>query len=219
MSTTTLILPACTLWASGATALEISARSLEQGGFELTLTNPSRLDERIAQAYIAQAATPVRGKLTPSLGKYRFESKEALGTGLLAREAPTFRFVQEVSCVAGASAARPPPRPTLASPEEERHVREEVLKASEGYFHLLDDRKVEQAYALMDKAAVGTDKATWMAGKQSFLSVAGRLKSVSTVKITVYDNPPDAPAPGLYVAADFQNSYEAAPYECGYLMW
>ena len=220
-STIVPILIVCTLWTSGATALEISARSLEQGGFELTLTNSSRLDERTALAYVAQAATSVCGTLTPVLGKYKFESKEVLGTNVREAEGPAFRFVQEVSCVAGTSAARPPPPPppTLGSPEEERHVRDEILKASEGYFRLLDDGKVEQAYALMAQTSAGPDKATWMAGKQSFHSVAGSLKSVSIVKITVYDNPPDAPAPGLYVAADFQNSYKSTPYECGYLMW
>lgn len=218
-STQTLILFIGTLLRSAAEAQEISVRALKQGGYELTLTNPSNIDERTARAKIAQAALSVCGSLRPVLGKYKFEAKETLGTGVTPGGGETFRFVQQITCdgVSSLAAAAPPSR--SLSPDEEKHVRDEIHEATERYFHLLDDGKADQAYALTDKAAIGTDKATWLAGKRSFRSLAGRLKKVSIVRVTVYTNPPDAPTPGLYVAADFQNSYQSAPYECGYLMW
>lgn len=39
------------------------------------------------------------------------------------------------------------------------------------------------------------------------------------MKITVYNNPAEAPEPGLYIAADFNNVFENIPIHCGYLMW
>ena len=35
----------------------------------------------------------------------------------------------------------------------------------------------------------------------------------------MYDNPREAPAPGVYVAVDFSNAYRNVPFECGYVMW
>jgi Protein of unknown function (DUF4019) len=218
-SATTLIVVICTLWTSGVTAQEISARALKQGGYELTLTNTSPLDERAARALIAQAAASICGSLTPVFGKYKFESREPLGTGATPREGATFRFVQQVFCDGVSSPGRAPPQSTTISPEEERHVRDEIREATDRYFHLLDKGDIEQAYALVDKTVIGEDKATWLAERRSFRTAAGRLKSISIVKVTVYNNPPEAPTPGLYVAADFQNAYQSAPYECGYLMW
>jgi hypothetical protein len=42
---------------------------------------------------------------------------------------------------------------------------------------------------------------------------------MSVWKITLYNNPPSAAAPGLYVAADYTNEYSSLALQCGYLMW
>jgi hypothetical protein len=109
--------------------------------------------------------------------------------------------------------------PTPTSPEEIQRVREDIKKMSEGYFRLLAAKRFDEAYSQWNEAVVGVERATWAGDKQDFQLLAGNLVSVSVILITVYDNPREAPAPGLYVAADFQNSYKNVPYECGYLMW
>jgi hypothetical protein len=209
----------CATWNSTASALEISVRQLQQNSYEVVLTNQSNLDEREAQAYIAKAAVPICGGLSPVLGKYRFESKEALGTGLLSREPTSFRFTQEVSCLPASLMAPPQRAQKSASPEEIERIRADITKLSEEYFHLLAAKNFDVAYSEMREGAIGPNKSTWVRDKQAFQTLAGDPIGISIVKITVYDNPSEAPEPGLYVAADFRNAYRNVPYECGYLMW
>jgi hypothetical protein len=214
-----LVMAICATWNTTACAQEISVRQLHENSYELVLTNQSNLDEREAQAYIAKAAVPLCVGLSPVLGKYRFESTEALGTGVLSREPTSFRFAQEVSCLP-VSLTTPFHRPQMpASPDEIERARSDVTRMSEEYFRLLATKKFDAAYSKLREGAIGPDKSTWVRGKQAFQTLAGDPIAISIVKITVYDNPPDAPEPGLYVAADFKNAYKNVPYECGYLMW
>jgi Protein of unknown function (DUF4019) len=81
------------------------------------------------------------------------------------------------------------------------------------------DGKFEEAYADKASAAEGGDRTEWIAGARDFRSAAGQPVRLEVVKVTVYDNPADAPEPGLYVAADFVNAFANFPYHCGYLMW
>ena len=39
------------------------------------------------------------------------------------------------------------------------------------------------------------------------------------LKITWYKDPPSAPEPGIYAAADFSGQFENDPIYCGYLAW
>ena len=214
-----LVTAICATWNTTACAQEISVRQLQQNSYEVVLTNQSKLEEREAQAYIAKAAAELCGGLSPVLGKYRFESKEALGPGVPSSEPTSFRFAQEVSCLP-VSLTAPSRRPQApASPEEIERARAEITKVSEDYFRLLAAKKFDAAYSEMREGAIGPDKATWVRDKQSFQVLAGDPVAISIVKITVYDNPSEAPEPGLYVAADFKNAYKNVPYECGYLMW
>ena len=210
---------ACTVQGVGVYAAEISVRQVGQGHFELVLTNTSVMDERVAREYVVQAATQVCNELSPTLGKYRFESREGLGNGTLAREPATYRFIQEVTCSLGSERSTAPRAATRFTLEEKRDAEAEVKKMTEEYFRALNERDFDAAYSQTDPAAIASDKATWVRDKQAFHALAGDLTSLSVVKITVYDNPPEAPEPGLYIATDFQNSYKNVPYECGYLVW
>jgi hypothetical protein len=216
-----LMMAICATCNTNAHAQEISVRQIQENSYELVLTNQSKLDEREAQAYIAGVAVKLCGGLSPVLGKYRFESNEALGpgVGVRSREPTPFRFAQEVSCVPVSLTAPAHGAQTPASPEESERARAEVTRLSEDYFRLLAAKKFDTAYSQMREGAIGQDKATWERDKQSFQVLAGDPIAISIVKLTVYDNPPEAPEPGLYVAADFMNAYENVPYECGYLMW
>jgi hypothetical protein len=209
----------CVLLSVAAGAAEISARQVQPNTYELTLTNDSIIDERVARSYLSEAAVSLCKGRSPVMGKYRFESKEALGAGLLSRERPTYQFVQEMTCAPRAQSVPPRREPTVTSPEEIKRVREEVAKLSEAFFSLLAAKRFTEAYAHVRGTDLGTDRATWTREKQAFQSLAGDPISISIHKITVYDSPAEAPELGLYVAADYQNSYKSVPYECGYLMW
>jgi hypothetical protein len=48
---------------------------------------------------------------------------------------------------------------------------------------------------------------------------AGPVRARRVTEISWYNNPPDAPAPGIYVAADYSADFEKLDFMCGYLMW
>lgn len=213
-----LALIAGTLAAPLASAANVSARQVEQNNYEFVLTNPTPLTETEAQALIAISAASICKDLTPVPGKYRFEAKERIGGGATSSEPDSYRFVQEVSCVAGAQAKVGERRSTLQTTEESREVQEEVERKSEAYFRLIAAGRLDEAYSQVS-AAMGVEEASWKSENKAFRLAAGEPVRISIVKITVYDNPAEAPEPGLYVAADFGNEFKNIPINCGYLMW
>ncbi len=215
-----IILAICVMWSATSAALELSARQLPQNGFEIVLKNGFSLSERDAQAYVASAALTLCKGLVPVPGKYHFESHEALVAGTLREDMAPFTFTQEVTCIASSNAREEPARlPTISSAEEEKRIRDDIEEKSEAYFHSLAASRFDEAYSQLLESAIDKDKATWTRDAQTFQLLAGEPLSISIVKITIYDNPADAPNPGLYVAADFLNSYKTVPYQCGYIMW
>jgi hypothetical protein len=214
-----LILIAGVLTYSAASAAEVMVRQLEDNQFEFILTSSTRLTESEAQAHIANVAAGVCNGLTPVLGKYRFEAREAIGGDAGSSEPDTFRFAQEVFCVHGAATPTEQRRPTLSTPEESHRVQDEIRLKSEEYFRLIAMKRVDEAYAQVSAFRMNTDETNWKNNKLAFQVTAGEPLQISIVKVTVYDNPVEAPEPGLYVAADFSNVYENVPIHCGYLMW
>ena len=59
----------------------------------------------------------------------------------------------------------------------------------------------------------------WSERIEESLEAAGSVELINVYSITVYDNPPNSPRPGLYVAADYQNSLQEGSYHCGFLVW
>jgi hypothetical protein len=202
---------------SPASAAGVSVRQVQQNTYEFVLTNPTPLSEKEAQARIAISAASICKDLTPVQGKYRFEAHEKIGGGATSDE--PYRFVQEVSCVRGARAEASERRPTLQSAAEARQVQEEIGRKSEAYIRLIAAGRLDEAYAQVSAASTGVDEATWKSANRSFRETAGEPLRISIVKVTVYDNPAEAPEPGLYVAADFGNEFRNIPIHCGYLMW
>ncbi|MBC7984313.1 MAG: hypothetical protein H7Y02_10720, partial [Candidatus Obscuribacterales bacterium] len=182
------------IWLSSAVAAEVSVRQVQPGKYEFVLTNPTALSESEAMAEIAKAAaSPCKG-ITPVLGKYRYEAKEAIGGGgLSSREPDTFRFVQEVSCVPGAQVQTGERRPTLQNEEESRRVQSEVKLKSEAYFQLIASKRVDEALTQVAVARMGVNEAKWKSDKLSFQTMAGEPLEISISKITVYDNPSASP--------------------------
>ena len=203
---------------SVASATEVSVRHIRDNQYEVELTNSTALSETEAQAIVASSAATVCKELVAVPGKYKFESKQLVGASALSRDQETYRFTQQVSCEPIARAETTVRLPMLHTPEESRIVQKEIVSKSEAYFQLIATRHFEEAYAQVS-SLLGVDKVTWTSDQQSFSVIAGEPIQISIVKVTVYDNPAEAPAPGLYVAADFSNVYKNVPIHCGYLMW
>lgn len=219
-----MIKPAVALFAAAmavfaASAAEVGVRQLRQDEYEFVLINATPLSEQQAMSAVAQVAAAVCKDLKPVLGKYRFESQQAIERKENSGPPDSFRFTQEVACVPGSTEASHAPRPALLTPAEAQSIQDDVRLRTEAYFRLIVDGRVDEAVDQMSDAAIGEDEAAWKRGTLAFRETAGEPVRISIVKVTVYDNPPEAPEPGLYVAADFNNAFENVPVHCGYLMW
>jgi hypothetical protein len=99
-------------------------------------------------------------------------------------------------------------------------IERSVRNLTEEYFRGIDDLEFASSYAklapVMQKMKLYDD---WRSGMEDFRSMSGALQEANVWRITVYVDPPNAPGPGVYVAADFENEYEKVPFQCGYLIW
>lgn len=204
--------------AGAAAAPVASVRQLGPANYEVRLSGPSVTTVQVAQAMAASIASTVCKALVPVLGTYRFES-----TGLLGNETPTGKplgaeLTQKFTC-----AARSQPAVTRApaafSGEDKDQAAAKVLDETERYFRLLAEGKVDEAFLELDPDSDIWNEASWKRTKQEFVTMAGALHRIAITKVTVYENPESAPKPGLYVAADYRNTWLNVPIQCGYLMW
>jgi hypothetical protein len=207
------------LLAGPAAAAELAYRQVDPDNFVFRLRNDTALSESVAQATIANAARSACGQRQPRLGKYRFESKEPLDGAGAAPTPASFEFIQDVACVAA-----PGPAPSVAaapvfSKEEKDKAAADVLDRTERHFRLLGEGRVDEAYKDLDLATGTWNEAAWKQARRELQALAGALHQINITKVTVYENPAGAPAPGLYVAADYRNTWLNVPLHCGYLVW
>jgi len=95
-----------------------------------------------------------------------------------------------------------------------------ISELSESYFQHLSLEKYDLAYdSIGTSFRVYNSEEVFLKHKRKFRSITGNIESINISKITVYENPADAPAPGVYAAADYYNSFAGVPIHCGYLVW
>ncbi|TVV70112.1 DUF4019 domain-containing protein [Sphingomonas solaris] len=95
-----------------------------------------------------------------------------------------------------------------------------VLAASYGYFADKDAGRYPAAYgrfaasvrAYLTPGLYATEAA-------NFNAAAGKVGERRIVVLDWAQDPPEAPAPGLYVSADFVARFANLRLHCGYLMW
>ena len=54
---------------------------------------------------------------------------------------------------------------------------------------------------------------------RAFNERAGARRSRRVIRLTWYNNPPQAPVPGIYAATDFTGEFANLHFVCGYVMW
>ncbi len=96
----------------------------------------------------------------------------------------------------------------------------EIQRLSRTYFAHLDSGDYAAAYAMQTvemKAIAPYDE--WSKMVRDSARALGALQRRDQAKVTWYDNPPHAPAPGLYVAVDYVSAYRNARQHTEYLIW
>jgi hypothetical protein len=107
---------------------------------------------------------------------------------------------------------------SASSSTSDSQVEEEVRRLTEAYFRALAEGNFDAAFARISPT-MGVTGTTWRESKRSLRAILGEPVRFAITKVTIYDNPADAPRAGLYVAADFTNEFRNAPMHCGYLVW
>jgi hypothetical protein len=183
---------------------------LDESSFLLGLDVGAGVSVGAAQARLAPAAKLACQSRRAVMGRFRFLS-----------EAGANSFEQELLCIdarhrLGTIAAAAADQPLAP----ERADQQAVLAASYGYFAAKDNGRYGDAHHLLsDGMKQRFPLADWTASARAFDAEAGAVRGRRVVEITWYNNPADAPEPGLYVAADFSAEFAATEFVCGYLMW
>lgn len=214
------LLVVCAACSGAAKADEITFEQTGDDAFVLTLTSTTQYDIDTSQNLLIAKALELCGELLPTFEKYSFESSEALADGSETTTEPSYRFTQHVTCGAAAEAVAPETAQQsyqFAPPDQ---IEARARELTEAYFAALTGGQFDVAWAyLTENMQSYKTFAEWeQANKELYLAL-GAVETRTVWRVTIYDNPPNAPMPGLYVAADYFNAYENAPFHCGYLIW
>lgn len=127
-------------------------------------------------------------------------------------------FMPEWLLALAAAVLALPPQAGDAVPDET--TARGVLEQSYAYFRDKDGGRYDGAYALMAPSMRSyLTRELYASESARFNAEAGRAEERRIMRLTWYRDPPDAPVPGLYVAADFRSRFPNIHLHCGYLMW
>lgn len=206
---------------------EIAVETLGPSQWRLTTEVTGSADIGVAQRRLLPRAVQLCQGAAPVLGHYRFEATSQIARPEGAAPAPdTVRLIQDLSCAPGRS-TRPPPVtvsidpvvPTVVDEALANRVQPDVATLSTRYFSALEEDRLAEAFALTTpEMRGGADLEAWSAARRAERAQHGPLQTRRLVRYTLYGDPPNAPAPGLYVAVDYV-AERSAETECGYLIW
>lgn len=204
---------AAILLAAAPAAPAIRSEKLGDGRFRILLTAPGLSLEQ-AQARASEEAMRLCGG-DAMLGRYSWRSDATAAPG----KSPTpvaLTLEQEAEC--GSAPPRPVPGPTGWKPTSADGS--EVLKLTARYFAARDSGRCRDAWGLLTSSMQEMSSlAEYQARQADFASrAAGGLRR-RTVKVTWYDNPPNAPAGGIFAAVDFVGESKKLELICGYVVW
>jgi len=196
------------------TSPDIQVHPSGGGGFLITLTSTAITNAPAAQAALISAAQKACAGKTPQFGHYKFDAKAPLDVSGGSGPKTTLKIDQEFTCVdAVAQTTQPPPADPNwhASDKDYQAAIDTITK----YFAAKDSGNVAASYALLD-GGMGLSLNEWKSSSEDSSAKTGAATSHKVVKLTWYKDPQNAPAPGVYAAADFVDHYEKVT-DCGYL--
>lgn len=193
----------------------MEAKGLDAGRHILDIEVEARADFGAAQAALAPTAGRLCAAPTSFLGAFKFADRPVAPGAQSGVEQAGFQ--QELYCSSPAqfseSAAAAAP-----SPSQARHLA--VLKATYSYLAAKDSNRLSDAYAMLSpRAKLASVERNWIARAGDFNARAGAVRARRVTEISWYSDPPDAPEPGLYVAADLEGVFENLEFLCGYVVW
>ena len=189
-----------------AAAPAATAEPIANNHYRLTLPIAAATTVHDGQTRLLAIAGKLCADRVPIFGAYRISAGKA--------DSAKLNLEQELVCFSPADA----PPPVEGQPDPLRQ--QAALATSYAYLAAKDSGRYADAYAVVsDRLREQAPFAQWSAKAEQFAEVAGAPRGRRVTELTWYDNPPDAPEPGRYVAADFSAEFADLEFACGYLMW
>lgn len=187
------------------------------GPDDFTMVMPLSPETPEGQRLLAERAQQICGRRYPLLERYRFSGREQVAPG--GQRTGRFEVMQELTCSdtpPQVSAEAPAPADWRATARDEADVR----AATNRYFAAIDAGDAARAHAMWSAdQQSATPLEVRSADLQRFRAEAGAPGVHRVARLTWYVNPPGAPRPGIYVAADYERAYAGLRFNCGYLIW
>jgi len=200
-----------------SSAATLSYKQISTDTFQLIFKNDVPLEIDHAQSSIYSSAVKICSGKTPLFGKYSFDSSEPITKG---SEASSFTFLQTIKCTDEVAVTAAPKKLELSNTQEEA-IKSKTKKMTEEFLSAKESEEFKKAYDMLDLGMKSiTEFSAWKIKESDYFGEnMGKLVNRDIWRITLYNNPPNSPKPGLYIAADYENTYEKAPIHCGYVMW
>lgn len=198
---------------------EVAVRQLGNAAYELTLKASEPLEIAAGQARLGPTAQKLCGENQVTFGRYSFARQEPVDP--TSSKAPgQLALRQEIRCgqVAPEKAAAAPS--TMKQPSTPEEDQKQVEALTYQYLKAKDSGDFARAYGFFaDSMKATVSQESWSAAQKEFNTLSGPVTSRRIRKITRYDNPPSAPRPGVYIAADLVSQFQNMDTHCGFVVW
>lgn len=215
-----MIAIALLLQIAAAPTPQISSEALGGGHYRLRLAAPGISQVEEARRLLLPTAQRLCGALRPNFGHFEWVSEEQLTNSSDRSSADSLALIQELFC------GSPPPAPaeTAAPPDpnwrQSEAQEQAVLARTRAYFAARDSGRYAEAYAMLTPGMqADSDFLTWSRARSEFNRTAGTLQRRELIRVTWYNNPPQAPVAGLYAAVDFNGDFAGLHFLCGFVVW
>jgi Protein of unknown function (DUF4019) len=201
-----------------ATDSDITVKDIGNSQYELTLHTNTTVNILEAQRQLAPTAKITCADKEMHFSHYAFDIKQPLSGPSNTTSSLTLK--QTVRC----GSEIPPAIPqTTSAPDGWKPLasdQSQIETQTYRYYGAKDAGDYAAAYATFAEAmkeAAHFD--SWATNAKAQNAKAGHILNRLVLKITWYKDPPSAPEPGIYAAADFSGRFENDPIYCGYLVW
>ncbi|NRA60187.1 MAG: DUF4019 domain-containing protein [Psychrobium sp.] len=154
--------------------------------------------------------------MNPIYGKYKFESQEPISVD---GEVSSFTFVQNITC-SGAVQITPTRSKFEISKNQEIDIKRLVNEMTNKFIQSKEEGSFKIAYEMMAPSMKKiSDFNSWKKKESDYFNESGNLINRNVWRLTMYNNPDNSPHSGVYIAADYESSYDNNLIHCGYVMW
>jgi hypothetical protein len=194
---------------------KVQAEPLDGSRFMLSVKTQALATFHESQAALLPTAKRLCGDRKSFFGAFKFLEQPEQPA---AKHVPVANdFQQEIYC---SSMERLPQGAATVAPGPSGAQQQAVLAATYGYLAAKDSNRLPEAYAMLSqRAKLTAPEPDWIMKANYFNEQAGAVRARRVTEISWYSDPPEAPEPGVYVAADLSGAFANVEFMCGYLVW